>query len=197
MQLLLIRHAQPFHVHDPAGADPDLTPEGRSQAALLASALSGDRHGRIDRLVSSTMRRAVQTAEFVERALSCELETDRRLVELDDGWENYGIDMTDYPVRQSLWDEMNSGRIGSNTFDVDAFSVRVLAAIGDLTDEGPNNTTAVVCHGGVINAYLSDVIGTAKAFFVDPFYTSVTRVRVDPDGYRELLSINEVDHLRP
>ena len=113
------------------------------------------------------MRRAVQTAEFVERALSCELETDRRLVELDDGWENYGIDMTDYPVRQSLWDEMNSGRIGSNTFDLDAFSVRVLAAIGDLIDEGPNNTTAVVCHGGVINAYLSDVIGTAKAFFVD------------------------------
>jgi broad specificity phosphatase PhoE len=196
MQLLLIRHAQPFHIHDPFGADPELTPEGRSQATLLASALGNNRYGHIDRLVSSTMLRAVQTAQLLARALSCELETDSRLVELDHGWETYGIDEANYPLRQSLWDEMNSGRIGANSFDVAKFSERVLAGLADLADGGPNNTTAVVCHGGVINAYLSDVIRTANPFFVEPFYTSVTRLRVDADGYRELLSVNEVDHLR-
>jgi probable phosphoglycerate mutase len=33
-------------------------------------------------------------------------------------------------------------------------------------------------------------------FFTEPFYTSVSRVIALPGGYRQVMSLNETDHLR-
>lgn len=89
---------------------------------------------------------------------------------------------------------MNDGRLGENTFDPNLFRSRVIAGI-DAQVGTLSRVTAIVCHGGVINAYLSHILGTSRMFFAEPFYTSVTRLRVEPDGYRQVLSLNETDHL--
>jgi probable phosphoglycerate mutase len=195
MDLLLIRHAQPFHLSDPAGADPSLTPEGERQAKRLARALADGRYGQVQRLVSSPMRRAAQTAAFAAASLSLDTVVDDRLAELDRGWTTYGLDLDAYTERKLLWQDMNAGRLGVNEFDVAAFRSRVLAGIDASVDHVGGSTTAVVCHGGVINAVLSHIVGAAQMFFTEPFYTSVSRVRVEPDGYREMLSLNETHHL--
>ena len=194
MELLLIRHAQPFRLSDPAGADPDLTPDGQVQAQRLATALADGRYGRIDRLVASPMRRAVQTAGFAREALALDVMTDERLVELDHGWTTYGA-VHAYTDRGLLLADMNAGRLGENTFDPTAFRARVIDGIESVA-RADGDVVAVVCHGGVINAYLSQILGTATMFFVEPFYTSVTRVLAQPDGHRQVLSLNEIDHLR-
>lgn len=196
MELLLIRHARPFHITDLAGADPDLTPEGEGQAALLAEALASGRYGRVTRLISSPMRRAAQTAGFAADALSLDVMVDDRLAELDRGWTSYGVDFDDYVDRRALWADMNAGRVGANSFDIGLFRARVLDGIAGAIERALGEVTAVVCHGGVINVCVADTIGASQTFFTEPFYTSVTRLHVDARGYREVLSLNEIDHLR-
>lgn len=194
MELLLIRHAQPFRLSDPAGADPDLTPDGHAQAERLAAALADGRYGPVDRIVASPMRRAMQTAGHVGNSLSLDISTDERLVELDHGWTTYGA-VHEYTDRGRLLADMNGGRLGANTFDPNLFRSRVVAGIEAVTADDAD-VVAVVCHGGVINAYLSQILRTADMFFVEPFYTSVTRVLAVPHGHRQVLSVNEIDHLR-
>ncbi|MGV9709911.1 histidine phosphatase family protein [Gordonia sp. NPDC003424] len=197
MELLLIRHARPFHVTDPSGAaNPDLTPEGEDQAVRLATAIADGRYGTVGRIASSPMRRAIQTARAVTAAVGLEPTTDERLVEMNHGWAEYGLATTAYTDRRALLDDMNAGHIAHRTFDPLAFRARVTAGIDDLIGADPDEAVAVVCHGGVINAYLSQVLGVPRMFFTDPYYTSVSRVLAEPDGYREVLSLNEVDHLR-
>ncbi|MFW0793202.1 histidine phosphatase family protein [Gordonia sp. CPCC 205515] len=197
MELLLIRHARPFHVTDPSGvADPQLTPDGEDQAARLGTAIAAGRYGPVHGMLSSPMRRAVQTAEPAARELALDIAVDDRLVELNHGWAEYGLASTAYTDRRALLDDMNAGRIAHRTFDPRDFQDRVIQGIDDVVNGSDQESVAIVCHGGVINAYLSHVLGAPRMFFTDPFYTSVSRLRAEPDGYREILSLNEVDHLR-
>lgn len=199
MDILLIRHARPHRITDPAGADPGLTPEGEDQARRLAKALSNGRYGRVARLVVSPMRRARETTEFVQAATDLDAHVEDRLAELDRGWTTYGVDLDAYPSRRDVWTAFNSGRLGGNTFDVAEFQARVSAGFADVIASAPgepDDVTAVVCHGGVINVLLAQAVGASNPFFTEPFYTSVTRLRVDPDGHQEMLSLNEIDHLR-
>jgi probable phosphoglycerate mutase len=56
---------------------------------------------------------------------------------------------------------------------------------------------AVVCHGGVINAFAGEVLGIREPFlFFDPGYTSISRFLAAKSGERSVLSLNETGHLR-
>jgi len=54
-----------------------------------------------------------------------------------------------------------------------------------------------VCHGGVINAYLSKILGidNPTGFFY-PNYTSIHRVMAARSGERTVHTLNETAHLR-
>lgn len=85
LTILLTRHglADAGDVMLGAHLDPPLRPKGRAQARALARHLAGLP---LDRIVSSPLRRALETAEIVARGRL--VETDARLVELDYGaWE--------------------------------------------------------------------------------------------------------------
>lgn len=197
IELLIIRHAQPHRVsHDPAGADPGLNDEGAAQAQCLANYLTSNPYGEINRLVSSSMRRARETAEPIGRALGLERETESRIVEVDSGWKSYGTQMDSYSSRRAGWEDLNSGKFGGNRFDLKAFRARVVDGFGHIiATSRPDSRVAVVCHGGVVSTYLSHVLGTTKTFFVDVAFTSVTRLVTDDENYRELVSVNETAHV--
>jgi probable phosphoglycerate mutase len=55
---------------------------------------------------------------------------------------------------------------------------------------------AVVCHGGVINAWAALVLGIEPRLFFDPRYTSINRFMAARSGERSLVSLNETAHLR-
>ena len=66
-------------------ADPELTEEGRRQAALLAAALAGES---VTAILTSPLVRARQTAEAVGAACGAIVTVDERLLEIDWGaWE--------------------------------------------------------------------------------------------------------------
>ena len=59
------------------------------------------------------------------------------------------------------------------------------------------NTVAAVCHGGVINAYITHILNIEDpSGFFYPNYTSIHRVAAARGGERTVLSLNETAHLR-
>jgi len=178
-----------------APADPPLTEEGHAQAKLLAAAIADGAYGRVTAVVTSTMRRAIETGEPLAEALGVTAATEESIVELDDGWTSYGVGVEDYPSREAAWAAMDAGWWGANSFDPVAFRRRVRDGMDAVAAGHPGGAVAVVCHGGVISAYLAEVLGTERTVFFSPDYCSVSRVLVEP-GYRELISANETLHMR-
>ena len=79
MRVLVIRHAEPEPRWD---QDPRLSAAGRRQAACLSRALGGEK---LDRVVSSAMRRAMETAELLAATLEVPLITEPDLIEIGMG----------------------------------------------------------------------------------------------------------------
>ena len=66
----------------------------------------------------------------------------------------------------------------------------------DRIAANPGGRVAIVCHGGVINAWAGHVLGIADPFFLDAAYTSISRFLAASTGERSVRSLNETAHLR-
>lgn len=197
MELLVVRHAQPQQVRTTHGpADPALTAEGRQQSRALARWLTDRAERSPARLFSSSMRRARETAQDTAEACGLPVTVDERLAEFDLGATEYiPIELAGPAIHERVASAMQTGRWGTHIFDPDGFHDRVAAAFTDIVastiDDGP---TVVFCHGGVINSWLSQVIGRPRGMFFEPRYTCVSRLRIDHVGSARLLSLNELPH---
>ena len=78
----------------------------------------------------------------------------------------------------------------------EAFESGVVGAMDRVIVANPSLRVAVVCHGGVINAYLAHVLGLPEPLFFYPEYTGISRVMASRSGPRSIVSINEASHLR-
>ncbi|MBN9754747.1 Phosphoglycerate mutase family [Pseudonocardia sp. Ae406_Ps2] len=196
MELIVVRHGRPETVQGHvAGADPGLTEEGRHQADLLAALLTGAAGLTPDRIVSSPMRRALQTAHPLAERTGLPVAVDDRLAEFDRGAHTYVPVELSGTDRAAQWRALESGVWGEHRFDPEAFEQRVLAAFEDVIAANPGQRVAVVCHGGVINAFLSRLLGRRRSMFVQLDYTSFSRLLASSGGVRQLRSINETPHL--
>ncbi|MEQ3552344.1 histidine phosphatase family protein [Pseudonocardia nematodicida] len=202
MQLVLIRHALPKRVdpgpvtdhtdHPPAPADPALTPQGRAQAERLVGALAGEP---VDALYTSTMRRAVQTAEPLAAARGLTPVPRPDLREFDDGRPEY------VPVDQlaeadpDTWRRMRDGHLPGHV-DAAAFTDRVCAGLEEIVGAHPGRSTVVVvAHAGVVNAYLATVLGTARPLPFPLDHVGVSRLVCARDGMRRVRTVNETGHV--
>jgi probable phosphoglycerate mutase len=91
---------------------------------------------------------------------------------------------------------MTAGRLDDYDIDPKVFQAGIVAAVERVIAANPGGTVGVVCHGGVINAYLAAVLGIDKLLFFEPGYTSVSRVAASRAGHRSVVSLNELAHLR-
>ncbi|HLZ56344.1 MAG TPA: histidine phosphatase family protein [Ktedonosporobacter sp.] len=76
-----------------------------------------------------------------------------------------------------------------------AFRIRVVTALDQIVRQHIGERVIVFAHGGVINAYVADVLGMAKDFFFPCGNTSITIVRANAD-HRVLYILNDIAHLR-
>ena len=194
MELLLIRHAQPVKIVevDEGPADPPLTDVGQGQARALADWLGTER---IDGIWSSPMQRARQTAEPLAAALGLPVVVDTELAEYDREATGYiPIEEVKAAAGQqwaAMVEENFEGRV-----DPAEFQRGVVTAIDHIVTGNPGGTIAVVCHGGVINAYLAAILGLDRNLWFEPRYTSISRVLASRRGDRSLSTLNETPHLR-
>ena len=196
MQLILVRHAEPVRVApgEVSGpVDPPLTGRGRAQAERLAGWLAAET---VDHVVTSPMRRAVETAAPLAAALGLEPEVDDRISEYDRHADHY-IPVEELRVTgDDRWTAMIEGRwqeFGAD--DPEVFRARVVAALEDTVAAHPGERVVLVGHGGVINVYTAHVLGIDRLLWVDVGYTSITRIAAARSGERSLLTLNETAHL--
>jgi probable phosphoglycerate mutase len=195
MELLLIRHALPERVEtqDGSPADPPLSAIGRAQAERAARWLAAEKIGAV---YASPMRRARETAEPIARAIGIEIEVDPGLVEMDHLSEVYvpleQLKAEDYPRWQAL---IQQGGLYAGV-DLAAFRYNVVTSVERAIASHPGGRVAIVCHGGVINAWAGHVLGISDPFFLDVAYTGVSRFLAASTGERSVRSLNETAHLR-
>ena len=195
MELLLIRHGLPVRIDDAGGpADPELSEEGWDQARRLAAWYADEGIGAV---YSSPLRRARETAMPLAEATALEVVVDDELAEFDRGFHFY-VPLEELKAsRDPRYQQIMSGEWDDSVeVDADTFREVVVGAVERVIAAHPGGRVAVVCHGGVVNAYASHVLGISSALFFNPGYTSVSRILAARSGERSILSLNETGHLR-
>jgi broad specificity phosphatase PhoE len=84
----------------------------------------------------------------------------------------------------------------SQQIDVRAESTalqRLGEAINALAAQHEGGCIAVVCHGGVINAYLAEMLGTKRSLWMMVENTSITTVKLSETP--SVLTLNDCSHL--
>ncbi len=190
-RVYLIRHGKADHrstAHTPTprgdSSDPPLDETGLEQAAALTRRLRMMPEPAA--IYCSTLTRARETiAPYLEAA-------GRTATYLDDlaewhagDWELKEFEelLTEHPEmpdRVLFQDPVFV--LAPNSEPVSAFRRRVIDAVEGALAANPEGDVWIVCHGGVINAYIGHVLGVEdqEMFFLPP-NTSINTVKVDGD----------------
>ncbi len=191
MELIIIRHGRPERIEGADGAaDPNLTDIGVNQAEEMAAWLQVEG---VDAIYSSPMRRARQTSSPLEAALGIEAVIADGVREFD-AEENHYIPVEEMRADKEKWRKYLANEAEGNRAE---FFSEVNDTLAGITSRHRGQKVAVVCHGGVINAFAADVLGLEPRMFFNPDYTSINRFMVASSGERSIRSLNEVGHLRP
>ncbi|MFZ4720148.1 MAG: histidine phosphatase family protein [Ilumatobacteraceae bacterium] len=195
MELLLIRHGLPVRRElDDGVADPELSTAGLAQAEHLADYLASEP---LDAVYASPLQRAYQTALPLAARRGLEVVTKDGVAEWDRNSSEY------IPIEElkaagdPRYHALMRGEWTTQEETPEEFAARCIATLDELIDAHPGQRIAVSCHGGVINAYLTHVLGlpVGPGFFY-PNYTSIHRVAASRGGVKSILTVNETAHLR-
>jgi glucosyl-3-phosphoglycerate phosphatase len=164
-RLILLRHGQTDYNVDgrmQGHIDSCLTDAGHEQAAEAAPALASLAP---DRLVSSDLRRAVDTAEVVGAACGLPVKFDPRLRETHLGlWQGHTVAEIerDYPGAIATWrsDPGWAPPEGESRIDVVARSRPVVDELdAEFADsDGVSETVLLVAHGGLIAGLVTGLL---------------------------------------
>jgi probable phosphoglycerate mutase len=195
MEVLLIRHAIPIRRELESGiADPELASEGLKQADLMAQYLSTEK---LHAIYASPMQRAQQTASPLATVQGLSITTVDGVAEYDKNSNQY-VPVEELKAKNDpRWQEMLRGEWTSTDETEDEFIKRIVDSIEEIIANHASQRVAIVCHGGVINAYICHVLGLAnqRGFFY-PNYTSIHRIAAAGSGERSIVTLNETSHLR-
>jgi probable phosphoglycerate mutase len=196
MELLLIRHGLPVRRElDDGIADPELSEAGHAQAQHLAEYLTSER---LDAVYASPLRRAYQTATPLAASQGVEIVVVDDVAEWDRNSNEYVPIEELKAANDPRWQAMLRGEWNVHEESPEQFRARTVGAIEGLIASHSGDRIAIVCHGGVINGYLSEVLGldSGQNGFFYPNYTSIHRVAAARSGERSIVTINETSHLR-
>jgi broad specificity phosphatase PhoE len=195
-RLLLARHGQSVSnaVRRFQGVqDVPLSELGRRQAEALAGAF-GQR--RIAAVYSSPLQRARHTAELVAAAVQAPLRSVDDLRELSLGeWEGCTVEEVEARPGNpyACWVRDPVGSLPPGGEPLADVQGRVVRALADIERAHPNgDDVLVVCHGGVISAYLAHCLGLPLSSIWRLTLSNCSITELAPP---RLLSMNVTTHL--
>lgn len=207
-ELFIVRHADAIPGEDeiiPSGIYDDLPLSrlGREQAQALAERLSSSS---FDAMYSSPLRRCLETAAPLAELLGIKPVIIEGLKEIRLGnirpLPNDGHDLA--ALTKALQERQVdivrlAGEVGH--FDVipdsessAAFRKRVVETLDEIARNHIGQRVLAFAHGGVVNAYVAEVLGLQKEFFYPAANTSITVVRVS-GKHRVLYVLNDIGHI--
>lgn len=181
------------------GSDPELSPVGRRQAELVATALAA--RGTIQAVVSSPLRRCVGTAEAVAARLGLDVHIEEGLRETDFGaWEG----LTFAEVRERHPDDLQAW-LGSSkaapTGGGESFAAvarRVAVTRDQLVARYAGRTVLLVTHVTPIKTLVRLALGAPPEalFRMEISAASLSALAYYADGNASLRLLNDTTHLR-
>jgi 2,3-bisphosphoglycerate-dependent phosphoglycerate mutase len=207
-ELFIVRHADAIPDEDeiiPSGMYDDLplSRTGRKQAQALAERLSDLS---FDAMYSSPLRRCLETAAPLAERLGMTPIISEGLKEIKLGnirpLPNDGQDLA--ALTRALQErQLDIVRVAGETGHWDAipdseqsiaFRKRVVETFDEIASKHIGQRILAFAHGGVINAYIAEVLGLQKDFFFPAANTSVTIVRASEE-HRVLYVLNDIGHI--
>ncbi len=199
MKLIIVRHGQSFgdidEVHE-GRADLELTDLGKEQASKLSKWLNENEE--IDIIISSPLKRAKKTAEYISLEIEKELIIDDSLME----WNNGLLAGVKREVAVKEFPIPDGGRKPHHEhYETESeihFRARAEMFISKLKeDRYEGETICIVSHGGTVNMIIKSLLGlpmnTGHSFSCGD--TAVHKIIVTERGCR-LCYINSLIHLQ-
>lgn len=181
-EIVLVRHGH--YVADPSvpeNVGPGLSPIGVAQARLAAARLHAD-VPRVDGLYVSPMQRARDTAASIGAAYPGQaFEVVPDLAEC-----------TPPTRRKEIMAEETEASATACKAQLDRTFARFFE-----TPSQAGRTDVLVCHGNVIRYLVTRALGVDTAAWLEmsPGHTSVTRIRIEPDGRYKIVAVGDVGHI--
>lgn len=136
--------------------DHPLSAEGRAQAGRIAARLQG----RVAAVISSPVRRAIETAEPLAAACGLRVETDAAFTEIDvAGWSGKRFADLHGDPAWGPWNRFRSTAAVPGGEAMLAVQARAIAGLVRLCVAHPDAALAVVSHADVIKAVLVHFLG--------------------------------------
>lgn len=200
--IVLIRHGQSvanLNLQFAGHFDADLSDLGRAQAELTAEEVT--KRFNIDKIYSSDLLRAYNTAVPISRMTGVEIIPDKMLREIFAGeWEGRPFDelLKVYVQDFSVWrNDISNSRCtgGESTKEV---GERMLEAVKKIAAENDGKTVAVTTHAAAIRALMAICSGKDFSVMNDiPFVTnaSYSVLNVNKDEF-EFVEASRDEHLK-
>ena len=176
--------------------DPPLGERGREQADQLAGRLRAMPEPAV--VASSPLLRARETAAAYAEPAGIEVRIDDDLAEAHLGaWEGMSFEeilSTDEQMLHRVRNQEPIWRHAPGVEQLGPFRARVRTAVERLLAAHPEGNVVVFCHGGVINAYIAQLLGVDHEMFFVPENTSLNSVVVAGE-HRRVRFLNDALHL--
>ncbi len=177
--LYLIRHGEALGAVLHIIGDTALSPLGILQAERLRDRLAATGEIAADVLISSTFKRARQTAEIIAPAFELPIVFDDEVQELRDGAAE-GMQVDEYRAKygEVNFRETPFRQVAPAGENWGQFALRVSTALDRIVQENEGKTTVIVCHGGVIGISFLYFLGMGSLLYpqagFDTHNTSIT-----------------------
>lgn len=157
MDILITRHGQTeWNVLKKVQgkADIDLNDNGKNQAELTAKKLELEK---IDLIISSPLKRALQTAEIINQSKNIQIIIDERISERDFG-EFEGKETADFNFEE-FW-SYKENKEYERAENIKDFFDRIYKFLDEIKETYKNKRILIVTHGGVsipMKCYFSEI----------------------------------------
>jgi broad specificity phosphatase PhoE len=202
-RILLVRHGQSQGNAEGRFGGHSATPlsaRGRAQAEATARALTGER---VTAIYSSDLRRAVETAEPLARALNLEINRAEALRERSVGrMEGFTFQEAaeQFPDDYAALLRRDFDLVLTGGESYRQMLERAARALDAVIDANRGGSVAVFSHTGTICILALHLMGALDSPTLRPVWLTtancgVTRFELRPDGFVRVLNLNDTRHL--
>lgn len=199
-RLILVRHAEAegnfkriFH----GWTDGGITDKGHKQAEKAAYKLKGMN---IDVIYSSTLKRTLQTAEYIAEEIKIPIIKTEKLKEINGGdWEGrkWGELPVLWPDEYDTWENKPHLHRMPNGECMESFQKRIIDEVEEIIKNNSGKTICIITHGTAIRALLCYFYNCdLEEMLNTPWFdnTAITVVDYENNNYK-IISAGDTQHL--